>query len=1032
MNRCVWGKRLGAAVVAWLLSAANVCGQTPETCNAWLDFTQAQRKGKAGVLPDFSYAGYHHALTEAPEVKYKVFNVCDFGAVANDRFSDREAVIRAIRAVEQHGEGVVFFPKGRYLLHEQGEANEPIEIRCSRIVLRGEGAGPGGSEIWMEAPLRSPNKLEKWLSPSLFSFNGRAYAAKSTDVTGLAPKGSFRLKVEDASTLKPEAWICLRLSDNTPQVIARELEPYSIEADWSNLLINGVQVYDYHQIARIRGNELEFKEPLMRQVASTERWYVQQYPHIEEVGVEDLAFVGNWKETFVHHKDDIHDGGWKFVEFRNVVHSWVRRCRFTDMSEAVTVRNSANVSVYDCTISGNRGHNAIHADASSRVFIGAIDDQPSQWHGCGVCKHSLGTVLWRIRSKANTCFESHASQPRATLFDCCEGGFMRGHGGGAIQNNPNHLADLVLWNYKELDEGSQDFDFWPSDTPYFRFLPPVVVGFHGAGTTFRASSLAYEESTGTPVEPESLFEAQLRLRLGYLPQWIVTLREQVRNGRYSGAMPEPRTVEVDDEQSLLQAVRDARPADRILLNDGVYRDLKLIIEQSGWFDRPLLVEARHPGAVTFAGDLRVELRGDHISLRGIRFTDGARNPRMWRSHGPGLVAIYGDYCEVADCLFFDFDSANSAYITTSLDESGRVPRYADIHHCAFIEKRTLDQVINLNNTPRKSDVGEPGIPMYHRISYCYFSNPPKKGNAGGGIRVGYWRKDYGRCLIDHNLFERQDSEAEIITSKSMENVYYGNTFLNCRGTLNFRHGDRQVAINNFFIGTDTKYGYGGMYVWGSGHIIACNFFKLPATIDARGNSAVYFNCGPVASEHALACDLLFAKNTLIDTGGTDLNFGSLYERRVAAFGPDKVESPHGIRFIGNRFFSETGKAQPILDDPQQTASANIWIGNLYNGMETGCQTPIEGLRRSTKPALRYDDSKVYLEEDEEVDFSQIEPYLPFTRIEGLDLDLPELIREGCLLSPLTRREVGPRWCRSFPGSYADTGQFDRPTAQSEN
>ena len=1019
------------AVVAALLSMGPLFGQSREACRAWRDFEHAQRKGLAGLLPDFSYAGYRHGETEAPTVDYKVFNVCDFGAVPNDHVSDREAVIRAIRAAEKNGSGVVFFPKGRYLLHPQGAPNEAIEIRGSRIVLRGEGAGPGGSEICMEAPLHSPNELEKWMSPSLFRFNGRAYAEKRTGILSESPKGTFRVRVEDASALRAGDWICLRLSDNSPQVIARELAPYRIEPDWSSLLINGVQVYDYHQIERIRGNEIELKEPVMRGIDPAENWYVQAYPHIEEVGVEDLAFVGNWKETFIHHKDDLHDGGWKFVEFRNVVHSWLRRCRFTDMSEAVSVRNSANVSVYDCTITGNRGHNAVHADASSRVFIGAIDDQPSQWHACGVCKHTMGTVLWRIRTRANSCFESHASQPRATLFDCCEGGFMRGHGGGAIQNNPNHLADLVLWNYRELDEGSRDFDFWPSDTPYFRFLPPVVVGFHGAGTTFRAASLAYEESTGEPVDPESLFEAQLRLRLGRLPQWLETLREQVLAGRYSGEMPELRTVEVAGTEALEQAVREARPGDRILLEDGVYRDVKLIVEQSGWFDRPLLVEARHPGEVTFSGDVRVELRGDHVALRGIRFTDGARNPQEWQSHGPGLVAIYGDYCEVADCLFFDFDEANSAYITTSLDEAGRVPRYASIHHCAFIEKRTLDQVINLNNTPCKSDEGESGVPMYHRVSYCYFSNPPKKGNAGGGIRIGYWRKDYGRCLIDNNLFERQDSEAEIITSKSMENVFYNNTFLNCRGTLNFRHGDRQVAINNFFIGTDTMYGYGGMYVWGSDHIIACNFFKLPSTIEARGNSAVYFNCGPVASEHALAYDILFAKNTLIDTGGTDLNFASLYDRRVEAFGRENVGSPHGIRFIGNRFFSETGKRQPILHDPNRVAGTNIWIGNLYNGMETGCESPVEGLSLSTRPAPRYDDSKVYLEEDEELDFSLIEPHLPFTRIEGIDLDFRKLIDRGCLLSPLTRREVGPRWCRSLPGSYADTGRFDRPTARSD-
>lgn len=62
--------------------------------------------------------------------------------------------------------------------------------------------------------------------------------------------------------------------------------------------------------------------------------------------------------------------------------------------------------------------------------------------------------------------------------------------------------------------------------------------------------------------------------------------------------------------------------------------------------------------------------------------------------------------------------------------------------------------------------------MYHRIDHRFFSNPKKPGNAGGGIRIGYYRKDTGRCIVDSYLFMRQDSEPEIVTSKPQENVYY--------------------------------------------------------------------------------------------------------------------------------------------------------------------------------------------------------------------------------------------------------------------
>ena len=39
-----------------------------------------------------------------------------------------------------------------------------------------------------------------------------------------------------------------------------------------------------------------------------------------------------------------------------------------------------------------------------------------------------------------------------------------------------------------------------------------------------ARQYTYEESTGTKVTPESLYEAQLRNRLGYVPGWLNALK----------------------------------------------------------------------------------------------------------------------------------------------------------------------------------------------------------------------------------------------------------------------------------------------------------------------------------------------------------------------------------------------------------------------------------------------------------------------------------------------------------------------------
>ena len=176
------------------------------------------------------------------------------------------------------------------------------------------------------------------------------------------------------------------------------------------------------------------------------------------------------------------------------------------------------------------------------MFIGKVIDESfdtrghGQWHGCGVSKPSIGTVIWNSNWGKDACFESHATQPRATLFDNCSGGLVRYHAGGAESENPNHLRDLTIWNLNvtgTIDEKNQnwstDFKWWDATTVWWKIYPPILVGVHGMNITWDegtddAKQYIHEESTGTMVTPESLYEAQLRNRLGYVPAWLNALK----------------------------------------------------------------------------------------------------------------------------------------------------------------------------------------------------------------------------------------------------------------------------------------------------------------------------------------------------------------------------------------------------------------------------------------------------------------------------------------------------------------------------
>lgn len=491
----------------------------------WKEYLSDKEAGKINLkLPDFSYAGYHHAEVAVPDVTHKVFDVTQYGAIPDDDISDRQALIDAIAAAEVNGSGIIYFPAGRFILHSEGDSDESIRIRKSHIVLRGFGCGEGGTELFMKTPIAPKNPQQMWASPSMILFDGGYTGGKVSDVSADASRGSFSVELASTGNLKVGQWIILSLADNNPELVAKELSPYAVDPALTEI-IKGVQVRDMHYITAIEGNKVTFKEPIMHAVESKYKWNVTRFLYQEENGIEDIAFIGNFHENFIHHKSWLHDGGYKPVNIKNNVNSWLRRCRFVDISEAVSVIGSANISVYSCIIEGNSGHSAIRSQGSSRVFLGAIEDKAGQWHSVGVSKPAMGTVVWRVKMKDNTSFEMHASQPRATLFDASEGGYFRQGVGGDAGNTPFHLGDLVFWNYYQKASKAAVTDLWGTGK-YKGFVMPLFVGLHGVDTTFDPKQVTLDESHGKKVEPESLFEVQLELRLGAVPAWLTTLKSE--------------------------------------------------------------------------------------------------------------------------------------------------------------------------------------------------------------------------------------------------------------------------------------------------------------------------------------------------------------------------------------------------------------------------------------------------------------------------------------------------------------------------
>lgn len=550
-------------------------------CTAWKEFVSASPNN---VLLDFSYAGYRHGEVAPPDVNslgYRIFDVTDYGAIPNDGTSDREAFLRALEAagakrttstsdnastirLQTGGAGqlnaIIYFPPGKYILQDEDEVNESIHLTMGNFVLKG--AGRDVTTLQMNARNKLTDPAKMWTCPTMIEikhYSGVNMQSNLAEVTADAPKGSFEVTVSSTSALKAGDWVCLYLKSNAPEAVAKEIAPHPVSDlnAAASIIKDGVEVYDLHQIASVSGTKVTFVEPIMHEVEAAYGWILKEYKHYENVGVEDLTFEGKAEAGFAHHEESSNGGSfdseYKLIDFVRLTNSWMRRVNFVSVSEAASLVSCANVSAYDIDISGNRGHSAVRSNSSSRIFIGKVTDHShgyriigngvsdewmenaGQFHSCGVSKPSMGAVIWNVRWGEDGCYEAHASQPRATLIDCCQGAFIPSRQGGDEYEVPNHLNDLIIWNMNATrtayeNNWNNQFVWWDKSSRWGKTMPPVIIGFHGAAIRFAETFMSDVkqnkriESQGTQVEPYSLYEAQLRKRLGYVPAWLSALK----------------------------------------------------------------------------------------------------------------------------------------------------------------------------------------------------------------------------------------------------------------------------------------------------------------------------------------------------------------------------------------------------------------------------------------------------------------------------------------------------------------------------
>lgn len=511
---------------------------TPNDPKLWQDYVSAQADGRAAELPDFSHAGYKY-LTAPITTPARIFDVEDFGAIGGDALADDAAIEAAIEAATSAGGGVVFFPPGRFIVTDTTQLDDVIHVTASNIVLRGSGSGNNGSEIFLsKMRVKSGGAFAIHFHPA-----GGDIAQLVGNLVADARRETYSIVIDQSGNMPigEGSEVAIRYRNGAYSSTYFAAQP--LLPDWTEVA-DEFRVYESHRVARIdtlpnARLRVSFSEPIHGDFLLHEvPFELVVQPRLENVGVEDLRFTGNWAsypDEFCHHggascctdipggprcgtdqKEWEYDYAYSALRFESVANSFIRRCVFADLNQGVRIDSSRAVTIEKLRFTGKAGHHSIQLrNGSYGLLARDIVDDARNFHGPSSAYWTTNNVIQRVTQQRDMPFDFHSGLPYANLIDDSRGTFH--YSGGPGESMPNHAKHLVFWNLAHDSSVNRSYDFWKqSSSNRHNFLDPFFVGLqplNGKTITFvdAATKVGFDEARGRRVSPTSLFDAQVAL-----------------------------------------------------------------------------------------------------------------------------------------------------------------------------------------------------------------------------------------------------------------------------------------------------------------------------------------------------------------------------------------------------------------------------------------------------------------------------------------------------------------------------------------